>query len=475
VSIEFGALLVVVALAFLATGVLLGRRMRSGDQTASIARLEAERGAALAQAEERRSEAARLVEELRALRAEAVDLRGRLVAAETAAGEEREKHAEQLALVEAAETRLRTAFQAVAGEALKGNTEQFLALARQALAAQQEQAKGDLAQRQEAIAGLVGPVQTALKQVDEKIAAMELGRAGAYQGLTEQVRFLQEGQAQLRAETANLVKALRAPHTRGRWGEVQLRRVIELAGMVERCDFVEQQHMASEEGALRPDVIVQLPGGRSMVIDAKVPLMAYLEAIEAADDETRDRRLADHARQVRQHVKTLAGKAYWSRLPLSPEFVVMFVPGDPFLAAAAQADPALVDQSMEDGVVLATPFSLIALLKAVAYGWRQETLAQNAEDIRKAARELYDRLGTMAGHWVKLGKELQGAVGAYNQAVGALESRVLPSGRRIKELGGAGGGRELPALEPVEQAPRALQAPELGAGESIAIEPPGHA
>ncbi|MSP83467.1 MAG: DNA recombination protein RmuC [Alphaproteobacteria bacterium] len=478
VNLSFILAAIVGAIAFLGTGVMLGRRLRGAEDAGVAAALLAQRDDAERRCEQQGRAAAGLDEDLRGMRAEAVGLRQRLAVAETGLDKDREKHAEKLALVEAAEARLKTAFQATAAEALRGNNESFLALAQATLTTHQEMARGDLAQRQEAIAGLVAPVTSALKLFDEKIVDLERQRIGAYAGLNEQVTHLREGQQQLKSETANLVRALRAPQTRGRWGEIQLRRVVELAGMLEHCDFVEQEHHAHDDGAMRPDLIVRLPGGRSIVIDAKVPLLAYLDSIEASDDAVRAAKLVDHARQFRNHVKSLAAKAYWTKLPITPEFVVMFVPGDPFLSAAAQADPGLMDQSMQDGVVLATPFSLIALLKAVAYGWRQEGLAKNAADISKLGRELHDRLGVLATHWTRVGKGLDAAVDAYNAAVGALETRVLPAGRRFRELQAASGDKEIAPLVPIEQRVRALQAPEMVGAEDEAVltmESHGHA
>ena len=373
--------------------------------------------------------------------------------------------AERQATLEAARDSFADAFKVISADALTKNNQSFLELARATLEAQQAaalaSAKTDLDKRQLAIGELVAPVKSSLEKFELQIQGIEKSRVDAYATLTEQVRSMAEAQGALRLETGNLVKALRAPQTRGRWGELQLKRVVEMAGMLDHCDFFEQESTNTEDGRLRPDMIVKLPGGKNIVVDAKAPLAAYLEALEATDEEEKRRKLLDHARQVRDHLKKLGQKAYWEQFQPSPDFVVLFLPGEMFYSAALEADPALIEAGVDARVILATPTTLIALLRAVAYGWTQQALTENAERISLLGRELYDRIATVADHWGRVGKNLGEAVGAYNDSVASMERRVLVSARKFRDLKVAPEDKEIRDLNPVEALPRDVQAPEL--------------
>jgi DNA recombination protein RmuC len=348
------------------------------------------------------------------------------------------------------------AFRALSAEALTRNNRAFLDVARSALAETQAAARGDLELRQQAIENVVAPVRQSLEQVGARIQELEKARTGAYAGLQEQVRGLLETQQQLRSETGKLVAALRTPSVRGNWGEIQLRRVVEMAGMLDHCDFCAQSTINTDEGRLRPDLLVRLPGGKTVVVDAKTPLDGYLRAVEAADEASRQARLADHARQVRAHMASLSRKSYWEQFDHAPEFAVLFLPGECFFSAALESDPSLIELGAGQNIILATPTTLIALLRAVAYGWRQEDLARNAAEISALGKDLYKRLSDVADHWSKMGRALEKAVEAYNGAVGSLESRVLVSARRFAELKTAPLGVEIPQLDPVETNVRRL-------------------
>lgn len=347
-------------------------------------------------------------------------------------------------------TGLEHTFTALSARALQSNNQAFLQLAQETLKQFHIQAKGDLDQKEKAVEELLKPIRQALEKTGEQIHLIEKERKEAYGSLTRYLETLSLTQQQLQGETRNLVQALRRPEVRGQWGELTLRRLAELAGMVEHCDFSEQVHTATENGHLRPDMIVRMPGGREIVIDVKTPLDAYLSAVEAADDETRRQHLAHHARKVRERVRELAGKAYWSQFQRAPDFVVLFIPGEQFLSAALDYDRTLIEDALEQKVILTTPTSFVALLRAVAYGWRQEQLAANADRIREIGSELYTRLGVFSEHLVKLGRSLEGAVNDYNRAIGSYESKVLPGARRFPEMG-INAGRAMEEPRPIEK------------------------
>jgi DNA recombination protein RmuC len=337
---------------------------------------------------------------------------------------------------------LLTEFKALSSDALAANNQRFLELA-----------QGTLGRCEE---GITKPLKESLDKVDGKIRELEKSRQAELGSLARHLDTLTRTQDGLRAETANLVTALRKPHVRGSWGEMHLKRAVELSGMAQHCDFELQATVAGDEGRLRPDMVVKLPGGRNVVVDAKVPLEAHIEAINSTDEALRQRRLADHAAQFRTHVRSLSSKAYWEHLPATPEFVVMFIPGEAFYSAALDADPALVEFAAQHKVIPATPTTLIALLLTVAHGWREERVAEHAKEIEELGRELHKRLGTMAKHFVGVGTGLDRAVAAYNSTVGTFESRVLAQARRFKELGASGGG-EIEDLSQVETRVRQLE------------------
>lgn len=342
-------------------------------------------------------------------------------------------------------------FSSLSHEALAVNNQLFLDLAQTKLEQFQEQAKADLDHRRGSIEELVKPVKEKLGQLDAGLRSLEMERKGDHATLKTQISHLLELERKLMQETSSLTKALRAPQTRGRWGEIQLRRVVELCGMVNQCDFFEQE--TEDGGKLRPDLIVKLPGGRQIVIDAKTPMEAYLDAMETDDEIQRELKLKEHARLVRSHALALGRKSYHHYFQPTPEFVVLFMPSDNFFSAALQQDPSLIEMGVEQGVVIATPTTLIALLRAVAYGWKQESLNRHVEEVSQLGHELYKRIGDMTSHFAKTGRALTTAVESYNQTIRSLESRVLVSARKFQEMGAASKEVDLPVVEPIDRLP----------------------
>jgi DNA recombination protein RmuC len=437
-----------VAALTLAAGVVIGLLI-------GRSRVEAAGRAALAEAEARtrdaREEVARLAATLDAERAAAC------------AREESQARAE---------ARLREAFDSLAGDALKRNNEAFAELAAARLATAKASADGELAQRQQAIEGMVAPLRESLERVQHQLNLVERERAGSYSKLLEQVAMMRTSSEQLQKETNQLVTALRAPQVRGRWGEMQLERAVEAAGMTEHIDYVTQATVAGPDGRLRPDLVVRLVGGKSVVVDSKVAFSGYLEAMEARDEATRSARLKAHARHLRDHIDSLGAKSYWEYFTPSPEFVVCFVPADAFLDAALREDPALLERAFEQNVVVATPSTLVALLRTVAYTWRQEALAANAAEVHRLGRELYQRLSTMGGHIDKLGRSINGAVENYNKTVSALESRVFVTARKMVDLKVVEPSDTFEAPKQVTETARSAQAPEIAEQRVVALPKP---
>ena len=387
------------------------------------------------------------------LRHELSDAQHARVTAETRMEDAARQLTDQKVLIDHTRQELMGSFQALSGEALKQNNEAFLKLAAVSFESLHVKAEGDLVQRQQAVDALVRPLQESLQRYDEQLRLLEQSRQSAYGGLDQHLKSLAESQQRLQLETGNLVKALRAPTVRGQWGELTLKRVAELAGMVDHCDFIEQPSVTGDDGRFRPDMVVQLPGGRQIIVDAKTVLSAYLDAHEAQSEAQQLEALRRHAAQVKSRMDELSLKAYWTQFDRAPEFVVLFLPGEQFLGAALDQNPRLIEEGFANGIVLATPATLIALLRAVAYGWRQERMTAHAEEAGRLGKELYERMAVLAEHMNDVGQALGKSVSAYNRAVGSLETRILPAARRFKELGVAS-DREITVLESMEVVPR---------------------
>jgi DNA recombination protein RmuC len=377
----------------------------------------------------------------------------RIAQLETLIEQERKNSLEKVQWLSHTQKQLTDSFKSLSLDALKNNNQSFLDLATARLEKYQEGAKLDLNQRQKAIDELVKPLRESLEKVDLTHQEIKKSLVVTHTSLTEQVRSLTTAQSQLQNETANLVKALRVPSVRGRWGEMQLRRVVEISGMIEHCDFVQQPSNEQDDRRLRPDLIVKLPNSKQIIVDSKTPLLAYLEALEAENDILRLEKLKEHARQVKTHIIQLASKAYWDQFPSTPEFVILFLPGETFFSAALEQDPTLIEYGVEQKVILATPTTLIALLRSVAYGWNQELIAENAKKISNIGKELYDRIYVLTDHFADMRRNLERTVDSYNKALGSYESRVLVSARKLKETG-IGHNENFDALEPIDKLPR---------------------
>jgi DNA recombination protein RmuC len=412
------------------------------------------------QSTEQKTQVQALQAELNNKREGILALHQELATVKTLLLKERELTEEKLALLTQAEKKFQETFALLSSDALKNNNQFFLELAKSTLEKFQETAKGDLEKRQMAILELVKPVKESLEKFDIKIQDVEKSRVGAYESLTQQVKSLLDTNKELRSEAGNLVRALGTPRIRGRWGEIQLKRVVEMAGLLNYCDFQEQVSVNTEEGRLRPDLIVRLPGQKQIVVDAKTPLSSYLEAMETNDENLRKLKFLEHARLVRNHIGDLSAKSYWDQFQASPELVILFLPGENFYSAALEFDPSLIEQGVEQRVLLAAPTTLIGVLRAIAYGWRQEKIKEDAQKISDLGKELYQRISVLGEHFSEVGCALEKAVRTYNQAVGTLDTRVLVTARKFRDMESFS-VKDLIEPVPIELTPRMLQSSEF--------------
>ncbi|MDA8079974.1 MAG: DNA recombination protein RmuC [Nitrospiraceae bacterium] len=462
-----GILYLIIGLAIggAAAWLVVSYRLRA-EHTSEITRIQQENAFRLAEIEGRSKAAEAVVQELRSQVQQREEAAAKLLSDSSAERQAKVEALtrldaaqkgfdEQKALLEAMKKEMTDTFNALSSAALKSSSEDFLRLASESLGRVVSDTKGKLGEHQVAMDGMIKPLADALKRYEEQIRIMEDGRHKAYGSLEEQLRALASTHENLQKETSNLVSALRRPEVRGRWGEMQLRRVAELAGMSEHCDFEEQVSVDTEKGRLRPDMTVKLPGERRIVVDSKVSLSAYLEAVAAGTDDERKALLLKHGQQVRTHMMKLSSKEYWNQFDQSPEFVILFIPGESFLGAALDSDPTLIEDGIEKRVIISTPTTFIALLRAIAYGWRQEQVTKNAQQIGVLGKELYERMSTLAKHFGELGTAIERSISSYNKIVGSMESRVLPSVRKFRELG-VSGAEEVPVIQQIDQKPRNL-------------------